>query len=1339
MADDVVDLGLTKPQGPGYIHGAGVAATNLLPGLVSNFMPSIDAKGGENLIPGMASGVYSTADLLSGLAQRYIGGVKPEDIAHLPGGERASELAQGSQVAANQIIPHMVPKSETENTIQDYSNIAGSMGAPFPGSLAGKLPSVIEHVARYAMPGPAVGAVGMGLKAGIDAVNPANTTPTAQPTQTAKTDNVVDMGLRGSAPTGDPGNPLLDPSKSPVIDSTPLHNTSPALQGGIQVAGPGAPTASLDNVVDLGLQPDPSVQHIGLTPTTQAEQDQSSLTPGKIALYGLGAIGVAVAGSRILKSGRDAASLKFADMSEKWHAETAANNGIPVNAPPLPGSAGSFATNVRQSLTDRQATMTEFMRSIADTPIVADQQRAFIGDINGAQPLIQRFQAGYAKGELLGQKIPNLMENDRAIAALTPTQRDILDAGMKAGNELDDRYNNWMQSGRTSTDIEQRVRFPEKDDVQLRAERDAMTSDPELKAISDNLQLQSFAKVDMLVKNGMLPVSEGQAFKNAHKFYVPDANLDNIVADPLLARNITPYSGGTTPTAKVWDLIAAHDYKLVEATEANRVRATMVNNIRQFQAKDIDPARPGLKPPTYLQDSKNLANGEWVAKKDGSSIAFRNNGVLEHVVPTNRRILDAMKGPAVQINTTVNALNKARQFQQSFITGAGAIASGHLFPLINSMRSVGEITTLRPAGMYGSHFDKWLQRGTGGRLALRGDPISGYPGMLYRILTGTAAESSRAISHVLDGSNTTGIGSRLRAVFGNTVMDAMHDRAKAVYDQSTRAAMRDEGLLNSAGFSSSDVSSNAQFMSKGGKAFIPQADMVPELYRMNEMAGAAPTYVRLRSLFDEMRSIIGEAAHANFFELNRDNPNITKHQLNYETRHITGDPGTRGAGAFARTYGAAVPFGNVAMQEVGRVMRAMHEEPIGTTLGFLTHYGTLAAASVFTAMLAGPQAIQHLFDNTTDPQRSNAIRLYTPGQPENPIELPVQIMMRAPVNLLLQLLYDGFNMSKHGDDPNIAMQAQHTLADFFSHHIWQSTVNGMIAGLSSGIPPVMPVGASPALTALTGKSVQPDLYEGYMHADKPLTQMFSYDITGANQRLPGQVGKVDPVTGTGNGIVFQHVLSDLMGVGGIAFYNLFKEITNATSHGDGLGHALSNVFEDYKMRMRDDVPGGNTLWNGEQKLPRATPLQQRTEQALDAMRPTTSWKGDIQNQGLTRKFGQPLIAPIDPNVPADPTMRQMYATVGKYMTMLDTKPGSPLKQLSDARKQIDALGRTDLSPQMQRSMKNEYEREIQDRYANTLAIIHQMESKLSDIVGGASVDVRHIDWKKGVDQFGPPP
>jgi hypothetical protein len=184
---------------------------------------------------------------------------------------------------------------------------------------------------------------------------------------------------------------------------------------------------------------------------------------------------------------------------------------------------------------------------------------------------------------------------------------------------------------------------------------------------------------------------------------------------------------------------------------------------------------------------------------------------------------------------------------------------------------------------------------------------------------------------------------------------------------------------------------------------------------------------------------------------------------------------------------------------------------------------------------------------------------------------------------------------------------------------------------------------------------------------------------------------------------------------------------------------FNNFASSVGQHVRDGVPGANWVWGSSVKQSRFTPLQERVNDALDNMRVTGTWKSDMTSYGYTRRGGLAIPEPAPSQLPQNPLMQQMYITTSIYTKMLTTDPGAPMKDVADIRKQMESLKRSPMSPSELRDAENGYIKQIEQHYEQAQATIRMLNSSLSGIAG-VPVDIRHVNWTKGPEQFsGYPP
>lgn len=1249
-----------------------VAATGLAPGVLSAILPSPTATGVQGYIPGAVSGGYAGLDAAGSLFQQFVMGRKADDVAHLAGGVRAGELNQESKERALSIVPHITPQDAGEQRALNLGTDIGSVAIGVPSGVAGALPGPLRAAAYALAPGRAAAIPTIGIAA------PLTGNQIQEEEKAAVGDLNVSETVKPDTGPQSPDTMVVEPQ------ATHAHKT-------------------------VEVQPDGSTLTI-VNPGLLASEDETGLTWGKAILYGTGALVAAAYAPRGFRMGvRAVEELRTGKVRP-------------------PGSDALGET--RANMVDQDAIVKDVLKETAIDHSVGVRMAAEYGDTIGSDSVMNRYLANSATGEFYGVKIPpidGLLGKIGKVAQNDPATKQLFDETLYYKNELDNRRINqrtWVKSTpatdedlavnfagqrgnqfMTTADLQARVRVGEANPVvkELLADH---------KAITDRLP-------DIAVAKGFSTVQDAAKMRADHPSYVPTSDLDGIIADPFRSRNLTKGSGSHDMPA-IQDVLDQHHFAFYKAIEKNDGIRMVIEHLEDYQRRNPNVDK-------IVMPSKH-ADGTWNIPEDRQTVVLmRRNGVLEaHHLP-DQALRDALNGPPIQHNVILSGANKLRGAIQSGWTGGIAALAGVPYVATLAMRDTALISASRMKGTWASPTEKLLRGAPRPVRALAAlDPISPHLGTLYRIGADSGAEVLHGLSKLFSPDNPGKFSQKLDILFGRQAREAISDRFHEVYRETARGKMREGGAIG--GYSGSkvvnDVGSSAR-----AEIHMPHLNSMPETFQVNSMRGKVQ-YVHMKALFDEMRSIVGEAPRSQYYQLNRDNPVLSPRQLIAETRGITGDPSIHGKGAITKVASASVPFYNVSVQGLARVARAYNEAPFAFTVRAFAHIAPLVFGSLYTAMIAGPAAIRHLFDETTNEQRSKEFQFYNPaGDPTKPLKLPIPAELRIMVAPMLQAGYDLLQLVQHEHNPDIAQAVMDVMSGFFSKHVWQSTKDSMVSGISDAMPPVNTMANIP-VSAVTGKSVDVTVNNAYKNWGK--TDMFARDING-NQRLPGQDTNTDSVTGSTWGAVIESLMHDVLGVGGAALHDFYRDATHPKG---GADVAMHNFIDAWQMRAANTIPGTNQLWNVEDRQARATPMFNRVQKSLEVMRQTATYKADEKYIGMTRKGGQELMEQdtLKAKVPQDPVMKQMYELTGAFMNVFNTNPRSPIKELNDLRAQVTSLRNSPLPPSQVLKMRNGLERQIQMKLDNVQDVIHQLNTQLTR-AAGRPIRVDHIDWNKGPEQF----
>ena len=1262
------------------------AATHLVPGFISSLLSSPNARGLEVAIPNGANGLYSAIDLLYNLGNRALGN-GPD--AHLPGGVRAGELydnrlAPGSVAS---LIPAAKADTPFEAAMNEMGSAAGSMG-PYAG--AGALRSV-PLLPRLA----------------AEAVLPGLTAPSA-PAVAGVLSGVADATLGGSEAHADASVPPTTPVPTAPVDANtlPIPPIPPTQQPPQQLQ-----TVPLNTTAEF-------------IPTPPIVEGNTPLTWGMLAAGGAGVLALLATHGKI---GEFISNKVRGTRQALYEAESAPYNaqrnlianadpsvlsGVDELKAPLPNNAEGIGTRTKTAVFDKNELLNKVTDYTSPTPTAAQEMRAQTGILNNDQAFHSRFSHFTETGidPVSGVRMPSPVKHFQRVASLTEDQRQIYNDARHAANELDNRL---------LTPTKNRVNYSGYDDATLQARISAGMNDPAVAAAINEANNIHRAVADLLQQRGMITAAENAKFQRMHPNYMSSYDLQGIIENPLASRNLAAETGPRTIGVNAWDIDKQHLEAIMRAVEKNDFARNIVNNILDFQNNNRRNAQ-------ILEQWKRPINST-DARVPDDVITIRNNGVLQHYRVHNPALKFALEQSPMQMGVLGDNMNKLRQFVQFNVTGPGALIGGKFFPPINAIRNTIEGAAIRPRGFAGGYIDKALQRATNGKMALRGDPTALIT-MPREWLSSISALVSKHIAKALDPLQANGYNPLLRNLLGNDVVNAIHTRMQAAWENSIAAEMRKYGAANSGGYSSVSVPTN--YIGDNQRVFSTLNNQVPELFRANRtFGGLEPFGVRLNELMKEIWSLIGDAGHQQFYRLNKNNPAISRNRLVFETRQLTGDPGTSGASKGIRTFTSTAPYANIALQEISRLSRAFSEAPFSTTIGLIGAITPLVMAELYTAMLHGPDALQHI-DNMSSSDAATNLHFFVPGEdPQNAASISLPQGLRVFLPVIRQALFDGLGViNAHSDDPTATM-LWNGFNDFFAKHVTTTTSDAARMGLSQFVSPPMPVALDVA-TILSGRNLDPTLDRAVENFPN-VQRMISNDLGQAGPRLPG-TQQVDPLFESESGKVFQQLVSTLTGIAGQSILQSVLTTKNAMRDTNDPLYALNNVLEDYSIKLNNQLAIGNgILWDANNKLTTQTPLIVRTNEALNAMKPLTTFRNDIVSAGMTRAKGLPVANYADPKVTTDPNMQPLIGLVGKTASLINTKF---MPSIEDTKKQMATLAYSSLPPKVVMDMRNQYTKQLYEQYAQVATIITDMNHTLSNMVGRPT-DVTQIDFHKGIEQF----
>jgi hypothetical protein len=1208
-----------------------------------------------------------------------------------------------------------------EGPAYEGSRIAGSVmgnAVPIlPGGLIAKLPLAARIPAQLAVPttegAVANLAIGSTLGAGLDALHSSNTPAFA-----------------------DQVSSLVNGPATPA-PAQPQEPRPPATTGLV----PG-----VDALVNGGQQP-------GMPPApTFNEQGESGWSVGGV-LGGVAAGILTLAalkythglGSEITTAARD---LRLRDPAYAQAAQDFNNARIAqggqisptepgaLNAPtPSGGAVHDAAVAAQTSVLDANAQARDYIKLTSDNPAAADKLANQVGLTLNDQAWQARLRSFLTTGidDQTGRRVTSPKRWFDDVAALPDPQKKILDDGLHAANELDNRaYNRRMASTPVEHD------FPHLSDQDLARSVAAVQSDPVLKNLMDRHGQLGRDMIDLGQQRGFFTPTEAADILQAHPNHV--AEVDN-TGRVLHAMGPREYGIGVTQAnTTAWSALAQHLEVLYRQFELNEMRGGFVDHMMNVQAgapysaqmieKIANPyARANSPTHTLYPTVQPMSTGV-----REPVLAVRRGTGIDYYKIYHPAFYDMLSGNnATKLRAYMDGLSVPRRLLSSGTTGVGSVLSGRVFPLTNAFRTAVQLGINRAPGRSGGLIDKGVQRLSGGRFGYRGPDPTTPLGMAYSGARSGFDDLALHVAPWFDKDNQNPVTQLLKSILTSHVMDNINQGLMDYYGRTATFRMRARGV---GGQGSPYQTQLPALYRKGGQREAPirllSGQLTPSLFMNGGKLGTIkPFLIHLQNAVNEVFSSISDVGHEYHYRLN-EGGGRDPHTVAYETRALTGDPGVAGAGTAANVVRSAVPYANVSTQGLARMGRALKETPVGTGVALATTLGSAAMLSLLTSM-RNDQTRDHLQNTISTQSRAANWILYGHDNPSLSTMFSFPQELRPVYGMMLDIISKALNVGALHHDDAAHDGVYGFLKDWFSQHIENSTMRSAQHGLADMFNVVDVPAAFNAVAGLTGSTVRIDLDR---IADDLQHGRFGASTfvmpVGADGPLPNHPPGDGALEGA-DGKKFVAMMSNIFGITGGMIDHLFGFERYNKMSGDIWG-SLGQVGKDWIQRAMDLNPGlNNILWENPVRDSMRSPVVERAETTLNKMKDTAGANSAERMEGTTGgKFPLPVTPQVGPGkVPIDPQMRNMYlATAAEYSFIQSHfMPGITAlkKQMADAAQQPK-------DNRDRREWMNTQTRTITDKWRYVQSRIDDLNAAFSRQVG-APVDVGHIDWEKGTEQF----
>jgi hypothetical protein len=419
------------------------------------------------------------------------------------------------------------------------------------------------------------------------------------------------------------------------------------------------------------------------------------------------------------------------------------------------------------------------------------------------------------------------------------------------------------------------------------------------------------------------------------------------------------------------------------------------------------------------------------------------------------------------------------------------------------------------------------------------------------------------------------------------------------------------------------------------------------------------------------------------------------------------------------------------------MVRGMGQNVTGNYYGSLAGLTTLALLEHISAM-QNPKHAQQLEDEVTTGNRA-ARFMFWHGNTRS--EIPIPPEWRASYPLVLDAVSKALNFGAVHRDGDWYDRVHGFIKDMLSSHVENSTMESLKHGINDAYNPVQ--GLPPALSAIalpSGVTPRFDVakmfndYVDHNFSGKSVTAPVSKEAVLPNQ----QAG--DSALGEQNGRTLVNALGSLLGLAGSSASELYN-VRSYYQQTHDLMHSIGLAARDWAQNARDLNPQFNgLLWQNENRISTNTPLIEDTRRSWDKLSQVTGERAAERQSGTTGggRYAQPVPQIGQPKFPLqDPTMDNMFQTTDRYRQYLETNYMGPINAL---RKQMAAINEQAIEPREKRTQLNDKTRELDSLYRLLHDRIDDLNAELSHVVSnkvGAprSVNIRSIDWGKGLEQF----
>lgn len=1351
MADDVNDLLFAPPPAPqgssgawqhikdfvGAIPSAGNAALSETLGLIA---PDPKLPGPLGYIPfaGTAESLLGMGGMVGRNAVRVANAATGSNIPNPPqflddAGQRFEENRAAIKEGIDKYTGGILPQPDLSTTSGQWSDIVGSS----VGAGVGIAPSGVLKLAPY------------GLKTAASFLVPtAKYTPRNVPITTA-------VGTAQGA---------LDMAATPGTDlNTALFGT-PTPPNPTATATPPATSTAVAQIKQQ-TQPQPSGDinstlfgTTALAPTFT--QQGTTETPVWAAVGGLVlALGAVAAGryTHGLGAGISDAerSARFNDPAYAAQAQAYQNEVIARGpggslAPPggvstpAPVPQGNVVRKTTTYLADKlgndAAKQQDIITLMTDDPTVAQHLSSMVGNMHDTQlqqnKVMNFLETGYDKAT--NKTIPSVQGMLDKFAGLTEPQKLTLGEGLFAADEVNTRDRNekvWRDAhpGEEPSleDVAHNAFGHGKQDLLDKIA--AMEADPVLADMRTHYKgiAAGVPEIGAHPTYGFFTDGDLAKLTKERPDYVPEMDINDRPMHPFGQRDTSMLTGKAQMTSHPVTDLAKHVEQLYPLFDVNMRRQELRDFFLDVQAKNPNaaPLMTEITAPAGGHESYYPATGmdtEGERLRDPIAIVRTKDGV-KYLRVDQPDIFGAMTSNSLAaMRVRMDGMNKVRRIYQQGTTGMLSTLTGRSMGLRNlifaGMAAPGNL----PRNMYAGVLDRAFQRATGRTSSI----VRGLDMPLNPVLAaasyplGVFDRRIGQFSRMMHADSPNIVNRTLRGLIGDAPVDAMSQAADHWHKSSTTDWIKGMGTSGQGSpmhLENPGVVTGARGGPFGGAEGIRlmSARLSPRAFFSGQWMGAKPFVLNLQHATAEALSNINDASHDFIMRLNKNNPNVDPETLVYEVRNMVGNPVRTGSSRALQGISSVLPYTNVSVQGIGRILRAIGEHPVGTPLTLATGLGSMALLSLLTHMQSAAH-MDFLQNRLSLQQREANIALALNGDPDKPTMIPIPQELRAAYAFMLDVMSKAINFIGARHDQTTFNGVWEGIKDFLGSHITTSNAKAMLHG---GIDAGDFINTPPLLGRIDWNTVA-------QNGIGNLPSAFHGVWQGAtSKQLLGQVA--DTALDSKSGQVFQNILANTIGMVSHVL-DIGNNADRYYHHGHPFWQSLGMAGRDWLQTSREsNLSVNNMLFETPIRLSVQPPIAEALQSTLFAIKnlppiPTVA-TGLTGGPNVARL---PVPTSVDKPVANDPLISQMLQSAHAYTTRIN----AAMAPINAIKTQMQAVVKEGMDPQARREWLNKQTRNMADRYKLVDATADDMNYTLSRLAG-KNIRVQDIDWKRGREQF----